>query len=105
MDIFLIHNNFLENNLDINSKILPSAASDHKPISLALEEAKNYGPLPFCFNPLWLHKEEAMDLIKRVWSGKVEGSPAFMLESKLREVKKALKIGQKPIMKSPKIGS
>jgi len=46
-----------------------------------------------------------MDIIKRVWLGKVEGSATFMLESKLREEKKVLKVGQKPIMKSPKIGS
>jgi hypothetical protein len=34
--------------------ILPWAGSDHRPISLLLSDPKNFGPIPFRFNPLWL---------------------------------------------------
>jgi hypothetical protein len=88
---FLIHSNFLDGDLEIASKILPTASSDHKPISLVLVDDEKYGSLPFRFNPLWLHNEEVLELIKKVWSNKVEGSSSFILESKLKATKKALK--------------
>jgi hypothetical protein len=41
LDIFLIHSSFLGRNLNIISKIVPSAASDKKPISLILDVGNN----------------------------------------------------------------
>jgi exonuclease III len=54
LDRFLISNDFLLSSFDIESCIIPSALSDHKPISLSFSIPQNLGPIPFHFNPLWL---------------------------------------------------
>ena len=57
------------------------------PLLLALESHDNYVPLSFKFNPLWLNEEESQAIIEKEWGTYIEGSLAFILESKLRLVK------------------
>jgi hypothetical protein len=51
----------------IASKITPWDASAHKPIALLLKEVFDDGPIPFCFNPLWLQDKMAVDIIRKTW--------------------------------------
>jgi hypothetical protein len=91
LDRFLINNNFLLSPLEISSHILPSATSDHKPISLIFNNPRNFGPLPFRFNPLWIDNPITLPLIQHVWSSPFLGSPNFICKSKLKAVKNSLK--------------
>lgn len=61
---FLIHNNYLLHPLSISSNIIQSTIYDHKPISLPLSPPQKFGPIPLCFNPLWLHNPSKISIIK-----------------------------------------
>jgi hypothetical protein len=91
LDRFLINNNFLLSPLDISSQILPSAISDHKPITLSFRSPQNFGPLPFRFNQLWLDNPDIPTLVAQAWTTSISGSPNFVWESKLKAVKISLK--------------
>ena len=91
LDYFLVRTSFLQKYIILTSFALPSAASDHKHISLVLSTSANLGPIPFWFNSSWLHEEKVMGLIKNAWSWTCIGSPSFFWESKLRKVHYELK--------------
>jgi hypothetical protein len=63
----------------------------HQPILLSLQNAPDYGPLPFRYNPLWSQNEKVLELVKQVWKTWIIGSPNFIWEQKLKLVKSAIK--------------
>eukprot|EP00253_Pinus_taeda_P005587 PITA_05587 len=59
------------------------------------------GPLPFKFSQIWSDYQTARSLIQQTWSQHVEGSPGFIWENKLKNVKKALKTWAKTQYNEP----
>jgi hypothetical protein len=88
---FLISSSFLALPYLASSMILPWAGSDHCPISLVFETQKNWGPIPFRFNPLWMDHPYFFPTVSQVWNQWITGSPVFIWEKKLKLVKETLK--------------
>ena len=101
LDRFLVSTSFLQKYIIPTSFALLSAASDHKSISLVLSTSTNLGPIPFCFNSSFLHEEKVMGLIKNAWILSCVGSPSFIWENKLRNVRYELKEWVKMEYKNP----
>ena len=97
LDQFLVQDSFLLLGLNLSSKILPFGVSNHKPILLEMVNNKNWGPIPFRFNPLWANQTEFLRIVVKSWSLLVTGSPFYVWEEKLRRLKKNLKSWAKAI--------
>jgi hypothetical protein len=95
LDRFLVQSSFLSLGLLATSKVLPHSTSDHKPVSLSLFPPSTLGPLPFRFCPSWAHHENFQSLVLRSWNLSVSGSPFFVWEEKLRNLKLNLKLWAK----------
>lgn len=91
LDRILINVSLLSNFAAGHSKILSATASDHSPILLTLDPHANLGPIPFRYNPLWKDSIEAESIIAEIWKKHVEGSPNYIWETKIRNIRKALK--------------
>ena len=91
LDRFLVHNSFLDFGLRATSKILPHYVSDHKPILLDLSQERNLGPIPFCFSLLWIQQEGFQDIVSQSWNMPIQGYPFYVMEEKLRILKRSLK--------------
>ena len=63
LDRFMVQDSFLLQGLNISSKILPFGVSDHKPILLEMAINKNWGPIPFKFNPLWEKHSDFLQIV------------------------------------------
>ncbi|XP_074360315.1 uncharacterized protein LOC141700437 [Apium graveolens] len=75
-----------------SAKFLPRGLSDHCPAVLLLGLQKDRLSKPFqIFNHLIEH-EDFLQVVEKAWDIEVTGTPWFRLSSKLRNVKKALKI-------------
>ena len=83
--------------LNLSSKILPFGVSNHNPILLEMVNNKNWGPIPFRFNPLWANQTKFLRIVADSWSLLVTGSPFYVWEEKLRRLKKELKTWAKAI--------
>ena len=92
LDRFIVQNSFLDFFLKATSKILPHYVSDHKPIHLDLSLERNLGPIPFLFYLIWIQQEGFQDIVSQAWILHVRGSPFYMMEEKLRILKRSLKI-------------
>jgi ribonuclease HI/exonuclease III len=107
LDRFLVQSSFLSLGLIASSKVLPHSTSDHKPVSLALLPSSSLGPLPFKFSPLWALQDSFYSIVQRSWIHPVSGSPFFVWEEKLRNLKWNLKFWAKnldtPMMEKGKI--
>ena len=77
------------------TKIFPSFISNHKPILLEFIIPKNMGPLPFKFLCSSNREDDVTLIIRQEWRIFVKGSPSYIQESKLRDIKNALKIWDK----------
>ena len=64
LDCFLVSTSLLQKDLLPSSYIISSTTSDHKPISLSVTPLTKLGPIPFRFNPIWLHDANTLDLIQ-----------------------------------------
>lgn len=53
---------------------------------------ENQGPLPFRYNPNWDSNEEFRNQIKEGWSKSITGSPHYVWETKLKNLRMNLKI-------------
>jgi ribonuclease HI/exonuclease III len=95
LDRFLVQSSFLSLGLIASSKVLPHSTSDHKPVSLALFPSSSLGPLPFRFCPYWALQDSFHSLVLRSWNHPVSGSPFFVWEEKLRNLKWTLKLWAK----------
>ena len=49
------------------------------------------GLLPFRFSSTWLELEVFFDVVQKSWNIFIQGSPSFILEQRLKNVKKELK--------------
>ena len=58
---------------------------------------KNWGPIPFRFNPQWANQTDFLGIVSESWSHLVTGSPFYVWEEKLRRLKKTLKSWAKAI--------
>jgi hypothetical protein len=67
---------------------------------LTFKTQKNWGPIPFRFNPLWLDRSELIQSIAQIWNQWITGSPNYIWEQKLKLVKGHLKIWAKNSMQS-----
>eukprot|EP00253_Pinus_taeda_P009219 PITA_09219 len=101
LDRFLINSSLMMDNRIVFSKILPKLTSDHKPILFCLKEEEDLGPLPFRFSPLWAGNDGFMDIVQATWRMDVNGSPSYVWEQKLKNVKSALKVWIKKSIQSP----
>ena len=52
---------------------------------------KNWGPIPFKFNPQWANQTDFISIVVDSWSHPVTGSPFYVWEEKLKRLKKILK--------------
>jgi exonuclease III len=95
LDRFLVQSSFLTLGLMATSKVLPHYTSDHKPISLSLFPSSALGPIPFRFCPNWTRHEDFLNLVLRTWNISITGSPFFVWEEKLRNLKINLKMWAK----------
>ena len=101
LDHFLVHSSLLADKTIISSSILPKISSDHKPILLQIEDEEDLGPIPFRFSPLWKDRDGFMSIVTIAWDLLVVGSPNFVWERKLKNIKVALKDWVKLTQKNP----
>ena len=74
------------------TKILVSATYYHKPLFFFLSHMGKLGWLPFCFNPMWLESEDVLPIIKNAWNTYIIGSPSYIWDQKVKQVKNSLKL-------------
>eukprot|EP00253_Pinus_taeda_P030697 PITA_30697 len=91
LDQILVQERIVARFSNIQSKIILGYFSDHKPVALILDKGKNMGPLPFKYNKAWDSKEEFRTLVKEQWEKEVIGSPHFIWESKLENLRNVIK--------------
>ncbi|XP_020249670.1 uncharacterized protein LOC109827119 [Asparagus officinalis] len=72
-----------------------TSSSDHTPAIIHLQPNVNSGPKPFKFFNYWMKCQGFSDVIKTAWGKQFTGSPMFILVSKLKELKSALKLWTK----------
>jgi hypothetical protein len=66
-----------------------------------IQQKRDFGPLSFKFNPVWLHNRKALEIITNIWNQKIEGSLSFIWETKLKVTKAVLKEWAKTDYKEP----
>lgn len=91
LDIILFHESIAAAYTLVKSKIVHNSASDHKSMVLTLGKLENQGPLPFKYNSIWDNKEEFGKQIKDNWKKSVIGSPQYVWETKLKNLRLHLK--------------
>ena len=91
IDHFLVSTFLLQKYLLMSSYIISSTTFEHKPISLSLSPLTNISPIPFIFNPIWIHNVKTLDIIHSTWNSTFSCSPSFIWESKPRAFCFALK--------------
>jgi len=102
LERFLVNISFLSTFSVGYTNILSTSASDHYPISLTLESHRPLGPIPFKFSPLWTRISTVRAIVEAVWRQHVEGSPSFIWETKIKNVKRALKDWARDSYQEPK---
>lgn len=58
---------------------------------LILDRIENFGPIPFKYNKNCDNKEDFSKIIKDSWEIEVLGSPHFVWESKLKNLRTSIK--------------
>jgi len=91
LDRILIHESIVAAYTLVKSKIVHNSASDHKSVVLTLGKLENQGPLPIRYNPIWNSKEDFGKHIKERWKKSVTGSPQYVWETKLKNLRMHLK--------------
>jgi len=56
-----------------------------------MEKGRNLGPLPFKYNKSWDHNEKFSSLIQTQWEKEVVGSPNYVWETKLKNLRTVIK--------------
>ncbi|KAG6643577.1 hypothetical protein CIPAW_09G221600 [Carya illinoinensis] len=97
LDRFLVSSSWESHYPRVSQKRMPTVCSDHFPILLdcgGIIEAKCY----FKFENMWLQVEGFVDKVRSWWhSCYFEGTPSFVLASKLRALKADLKMWNKDV--------
>jgi len=91
LDRILMHENIAATYSMVKSKIVHPSASYHKLVVLTLGKLENQGHLPFRYNKIWDNKEEFGKQIKESWKTSVTGSPQYVWETKLKNLRIHLK--------------
>lgn len=91
LDKILIHENIAVAFTVVKSKIVHASASNHKPVVLTLGRLENQRPLPFINNKIWDSKEDFGKQIIESWKTNVTGSPHYVWETKLKNLRLHLK--------------
>eukprot|EP00253_Pinus_taeda_P017777 PITA_17777 len=91
LDRILVKERIVARFSNIQRKIIQGYFSDHKPVARILDKGKNMGPLPFKYNKAWDSKEEFRALVKEQWAKEVIGSPHFIWESKIKNLRNVIK--------------
>jgi len=91
LDRILIHESIAVAYSLVKSKIVHNSASDHEPVVLTLGKLENQGPFPFRYNSIWDNKEDFGKQIKDSWKKSVTGSPQYVWETKLKNLRMHLK--------------
>ena len=92
LDCFLFTPSVEEHFTLLAQRHLPRLCSDHFPILLECGFIQN-GRSPFQFENMWLKSEEFLLKVKGWWeSYTFQGSPSFVVASKLKALKRDLKI-------------
>lgn len=91
LDRILLQQEIVANFSLIKSKIIHITASDHKPIVLSMIKGENLGPLPFKYNKIWDQEEDFQSMVQENWAKEVWGSPHYVWETKLKNLRAAIK--------------
>ena len=92
LDRFLLSPEFFSWFLNLLQTTIPRTVSDHCAITLG-EPREDWGPSPFRIYNSWLEDGDLMNQAKEGWQGcKTRGSIGFVLASKMRASKRAIKI-------------
>ena len=92
LDRAFCNSKFLDSWSQIAAFTLHSTHYDHFPFLVDCNLKSLVGPRPFRFQKMWLFHPTFLDLVKRVWSSRQEGSAMSKLISKLKFLKKELKV-------------
>eukprot|EP00253_Pinus_taeda_P033441 PITA_33441 len=101
LDRFLVNISFLSTFAAGYTSILSTSASNHVPVSLMLESHRPLGPIPFKFSPLWTRNSPVRAIVEMVWRQHIEGSPSYIWETKIKNVRRALKDWAKDSYQEP----
>jgi hypothetical protein len=77
---------------NIAVEFLERGVLNHSPILVYVQQFISYGPKPFKFFKFWANHPQFLDWIAEGWSINVEGYSMFRLYSKLKTVKRILKV-------------
>eukprot|EP00253_Pinus_taeda_P022245 PITA_22245 len=91
LDRFLIQEGMASNFQVIRSHIIHGTTSDHKAVFLSLDKETNLGPLPFKYNKSWDSHEEFCSLVQNQWAKEITGSPHYVWETKLKQLRTVIK--------------
>ncbi|XP_026396786.1 uncharacterized protein LOC113291472 [Papaver somniferum] len=65
--------------------------SDHSPMVCSVFEQRQHGPPPFRFFNYLTDEPDFLDIVRAAWNINIKGNPMFVLVSKLKRVKQALR--------------
>ena len=91
MDRILIHESIAATYTLLKSEIVHNSSSDHKLVVLTMGKLENQGPLPLRYNSIWDSKEYFGKQIKDSWKKSVTGSPQYVWENRLKNLRMHLK--------------
>lgn len=75
---------------DLKCRHLTRSTSDHSPLLLTIAERPKHKSR-FIFQNMWMEHYNFLPLVNSVWNERVEGSPSFRVEEKLRRFQRKLK--------------
>jgi len=89
LDRFLVSEEVSRGGGGVNASVLPSAGSDHWPISIQWEWSSDSLRKPFRFEQFWLEHKDFKDLVTHWWKEAAipEGTSMFCLQKKLQALK------------------
>ncbi|RVW70583.1 putative ribonuclease H protein [Vitis vinifera] len=97
LDRFLVTQNWLDHFSGVVQSRLPRPTSDHFPILLECGGLRR-GPSPFRFENMWLKVVGFKNLLRGWWQETVvRGTASFRLASKLKELKKKIKVWNREV--------
>eukprot|EP00253_Pinus_taeda_P016021 PITA_16021 len=91
LDRILAQDKILADFQRIQSSIILGYLSDHKPVALRLDNGSYPGPIPFKYNKEWDSVEGFRDLVKEQWALDISGSPHYIWETKIKNLRNAIK--------------
>ena len=91
LDRILVSSSILDSPFLPVYRVIVFAISYHRPILFSLEPIGNLGIQPFKFSPVWISEPGFYEVVARAWGKFICGSPGFIWEKELANVKNELK--------------